>query len=156
MPRADLAALGVKYRRIPVMAIGRDVYCDTRLILKKLEDKFPNGALGATDPEKKAVEKLLEKWTIEGPIFARGMSLIPTSLPNMNDPIFMKDREQMTGQPWSKETLDKGRPESVAYMRSVFEFFETTLLADGRDWILKTDKPSLADIEGGCLYHNRS
>jgi len=152
MPRADLDALGVKYRRIPVMAIGRDVYCDTRLILRKLEEKFADGALGATTPEHKAIERLLEKWMVEGSVFNRGASLIPTSFPTMNDPIFTKDREQMTGRPWSKEALEKGRPESIAYMKSCFGFFETTLLADGRDWILKTDKPSLADIEGGWFH----
>jgi len=150
MPRADLETLGVKYRRIPVMAIGRDIYCDTRLILQKLEEKFPDGALGATTPEHVAIERLLERWMVEGPVFNRGVSLIPTSYPTMNDPTFTKDREQMTGRPWSKEGLERGRPESIAYMRSCFGFFETTLLADGRDWILKTDKPTLADIEGGC------
>ncbi|KAF2492900.1 hypothetical protein BU16DRAFT_93411 [Lophium mytilinum] len=147
MPRADLDALGVKYRRIPVMAIGRDVYCDTRLILRKLEEMFPDGALGATGPEQKAIERLLEKWMIEGPVFSRAASLIPTSFPTMNDPTFMKDRTQFSGRPWDKAAMEKGRPESIAYMRSAFEFLETTLLADGRDWILKTDKPSLADIE---------
>ena len=29
----------------------------------------------------------------------------------------------------------------IAYMRSCFDLLETTLLADGRNWILKTDKP---------------
>jgi len=129
------------------MAIGRDIYCDTRLILRKLEEKFPDGALGATTPEHVAIERLLERWMVEGPVFNRGVSLIPTSYPTMKDPTFTKDREQMTGRPWSKEELERGRPESIAYMKSCFGFFETTLLADGRDWILKTDKPTLADIE---------
>ena len=152
MPRADLDALGVKYRRIPVMAIGRDMYCDTRLILRKLEERFADGALGAAGPEQKAIERLLEKWMIEGPVFARAASLIPTTYPAMNDPTFTKDREQFSGRPWSKEAMQKGRPESIAYMRSCFELLETTLLADGREWVLKTDKPSLADIEGGWLH----
>lgn len=41
MPRPDLTALGVGYRRIPVVAIGRDIYHDTRLVLRKLEVLFP-------------------------------------------------------------------------------------------------------------------
>lgn len=53
LPREDIDALGVKYRRIPIMSIGRDIYCDTRLILQKLEEKFPNGALGASQPDQK-------------------------------------------------------------------------------------------------------
>ena len=65
LPREDIDALGVKYRRIPIMSIGRDIYCDTRLILQKLEEKFPSGALGTSQPDQKAVEKLLESWTSE-------------------------------------------------------------------------------------------
>jgi len=44
------------------------------------------------------------------------------------------------------------RPEALVEMRSSFELLETTLLADGREWILKTEGPSLADIEGTSLY----
>ncbi|OCK79439.1 glutathione S-transferase [Lepidopterella palustris CBS 459.81] len=147
IPREDLSALGVNYRRIPVMSIGRDIYCDTRLILRKLEDMFPSGALGSKKDDERAIERLLETWTVEAPVFSRAASLIPTTLPAMNDPKFTKDREGFSGRPWSKEVLERGRPESIAYIRNCFDLLETTLLADGRDWILKTDKPSLADIE---------
>ena len=151
MPREDLNALGVAYRRIPVMSIGRDVYCDTRLILAKLEELFADGALGAQQADQKAIEKLLEKWTIDGGVFLRASQLIPTEMPLLNDANFTKDREEYTGRSWSKDNILKMRPEALADMRSMFEFLETTLLADGREWILKTEKPSLADIEGQCL-----
>lgn len=45
-------------------------------------------------------------------------------------------------------TSEKTRPEALVEIRSSFELLETTLLADGREWILKTEGPSLADIEG--------
>ena len=42
LPRPDLAdRLGVTYRRIPVLAIGKDVYCDSSLIASVLERRFP-------------------------------------------------------------------------------------------------------------------
>ena len=148
MPRPDLARLNVKYRRIPLMAIGRDVYCDTRIILQKLEKLLPNDTLGSDQPDQKAVQKLLEIWSIEGGLFVRSSQLIPTTMPLLNDPKFTKDREDFSGRPWSKEAIEKNRPEALAYIRNGFKFLETTLLADGRDWVLKTDKPSLADIEG--------
>lgn len=147
LPRQDLNDLGVAYRRIPLMSIGRDVYCDTRLILAKLENKFPEGALGAQQADQKAVEKLLEKWTIDGGVFARAAELIPTDMPLLNDPKFTKDREDHTGRSWAKADIAKKRPEALADVRDMFSFLENTLLADGRDWILKTEKPSLADIE---------
>ena len=150
MPRPDLEALNVSYRRIPLLSIGRSFYCDTRLILRKLESLFPAGALGSADPEHRALERLLERWTVDGGIFSRAASLIPTDLPAMSDPKFRKDREAFSGRPggWSKERLEKGRPESVVHMRDAFELLETTLLADGREWVFKTERPSLGDIEG--------
>lgn len=130
------------------MSIGRDVYCDTRLILSKLEERFPDGALGARQPEQKAIQELLAKWTIDGGVFNRAAELIPTDMPLLNDPKFTKDREENSGRSWAKDDVAKRRPEALADMREMFAFLEGTLLADGREWILKTEKPSMADIEG--------
>ena len=42
LPRPELSdLLGVTYRRIPVLAIGNDVYSDTSLIASVLETRFP-------------------------------------------------------------------------------------------------------------------
>ncbi|KAL9596132.1 MAG: hypothetical protein Q9219_005993 [cf. Caloplaca sp. 3 TL-2023] len=148
LPREDVNALGVKYRRIPIMSVGRDIYCDTRLILQKLEQKFPTGALGASQPEQKALEKLLEQWIIDGGVFGRTAQLIPLDMPLLNDPKFVKDREDYTGRSWAKPDFSSGRPEALAHIRECFQFLESTILADGRHWVLKTEKPSLADIHG--------
>jgi glutathione S-transferase len=158
LPRPDLEALSINYRRIPVLSIGRDVYCDTRLIIRKLEQLFPEGALGATDPDQRALEKLLERWTVDAGIFGRAVALMPTSLPTMNDPKFRKDREGFSRQPggWSKEKVERARPEAIIHIRDAFEILETTLLADGRKWIFKTDKPSLGDIEGRSIRSIRA
>ena len=138
------------------MSIGRDVYCDTRIILRKLEELFPNGRLGASSAEAKAIEKFLEIWAIESGVFVRASQLIPTSMPLLNDPKFTKDREDFSGRSWDKEQIASNRPEAVAAIRSGFKFLETTLLADGREWILKTKTPTLADIEGKQEVHRRS
>lgn len=137
------------------MSMGRDIYCDTRLILEKLETRFPDGALGATQPDQKAVEKLLEKWCIDGGVFVRAAQLIPPEMPLLNDPKFAKDREDYSGRSWDKSNITQMRPEALAHVRDSFAFLEKGLLADGRDWILNTEKPSLADIEGRlpCLSH---
>ncbi|KAK6366575.1 hypothetical protein LTS17_010661 [Exophiala oligosperma] len=147
MPRPDLKALGVNYRRIPVMAIGRDIYCDTRIMLRKLEELFPNSPLRASTSEEKAIEKFLEVWTIEAGIFVRASQLIPTNMPLLNDPKFTKDREDFSGRSWNKDQIAANRPEALAAIRNGFKFLETTVLADGRQWVLKTDRPTLADIE---------
>ena len=133
------------------MTFGRDIYCDTRLILQKLEEKFPSGALGASQPDQKAVEKLLEKWNIDAGVFIRAAQSLPPEMPLLNDPKFTKDREEYTGRSWAKADIARMRPEALAHMRDAFDLLETGLLADGREWILKTEKPSLADIEGQQL-----
>ncbi|KAF2454077.1 glutathione S-transferase [Lineolata rhizophorae] len=153
LPRPDLAALGVRYRRIPLLAIGRDVYCDTRLILRKLEQRFPDGALGARNGDQKAIERLLEKFTVDAGVFNSASALIPPELLVMKDSRFQKDREELSGRSWNAEDVKKGRPEALVNVREGFELLETTLLADGRDWVLKTDKPTLADIEAIWPFH---
>ncbi|KAL2353056.1 glutathione S-transferase [Cryomyces antarcticus] len=150
-PREDLSALGVAYRRIPVMSIGRDIYCNTRLQLRKLEARFSSAPFGnlsnTTDPAAKGLERLLEKWTVDAGIFWRVASLIPLDFPVMKDEKFLKDRESFSGKSWNVDDIARGRPESAAHIVEAFTLLETTLLADGRDWILGSEKPSLADIE---------
>src|SRR6201991_205308 len=41
MPKPDLIPLTGGYRRIPVMQIGADVYCDSEVILAELEARQP-------------------------------------------------------------------------------------------------------------------
>ena len=154
LPREDISALGVKYRRIPIMSIGRDIYCDTRLILRKLEETFPDGALGASQADQKAVEELLEKWTMDAGIFARVAQSIPPEMPLLRDPKFIKDREEFMGRSWALEDVKAMRPEGLSHIREAFAFLENGLLADGRQWILKTEKPGLADINGRELSQN--
>src|SRR5271168_2107467 len=45
MPRPDLTPLTGGYRRTPVLQIGADIYCDTRLILRQLERLQPQPSL---------------------------------------------------------------------------------------------------------------
>ncbi|KAI4258780.1 MAG: hypothetical protein LQ352_001089 [Teloschistes flavicans] len=148
LPREDIDALGVKYRRIPIMSIGRDIYCDTRLILRKLEERFPTGALGASHGDQRALEILLEKWTIDGGVFLRATQLIPPQMPLLNDPKWVKDREEFMSRSWAKADIARARPEAIAHMRDFFDLVESTILADGRAWILDTERPSMADING--------
>jgi hypothetical protein len=83
----------------------------------------------------------------------RAVALIPSNMPLLKDPKFRKDREDFTGRGWSKENVDRGRSEALMDIKGAFEFLESTILADGRDWVLKTEGPSLADIEGMCCVY---
>jgi hypothetical protein len=77
----------------------------------------------------------------------------------MRDPKFLEDRADLVGMPagapspFSKAALEARRPDALTEVRDAVELLETTLLADGRDWILKTEGPSLADIEAVWPFH---
>jgi len=158
LPRPDLEALNVNYRRVPLLSIGRDMYLDSRLILRKLEAAFPSGALGGTTPDQRALQQLLERWTVDGGFIQRAVQLTPLDTALLNQEAFRKDRESMGFRGYSVDALSKGRSEAVAMMRECFAIMETTLLADGRDWVFGGPSPSLGDIEGtssGCRSESR-
>jgi glutathione S-transferase len=156
MPRPDIAALGTAYRRIPLLSIGKDIYLDTRLILQKLEILFPpssvHPSLTSSSASSPIITKLLEHYTIDAGFFNRAAALIPSDMPLLKDPKFTKDREDYTGRSWSKENLDRGRPEALVEVRAAFEFFENTVLVDGREWVLGGTEVDLADIEAVWLF----
>lgn len=155
LPRPDLNALGVKYRRIPVMSIGRDIYCDTLIMLEKLEELFPyaDGAhrMSATKGHNRALEKLLEKWT-DAVVFKYAAAAIPTSNPVMGDKNFTDDREDLWGRDWDAKHQNSLRPEGLANLRRNMEFLEHDLLEDGRDWVLAGDQPTLSDIHAAWIF----
>lgn len=74
-------------------------------------------------------------------------------MPLFKDDKFGKDREDFSGRPWTKEFMDRGRPEALVAVRKGFALLER-LLADGRDWILGSKEVSLGDLEGESLAWN--
>ena len=157
MPRPDLEALGVNYRRIPVVAIGRDIYCDTLLILQKLEKLYPAGgnikqSLAGTTPEHKGLELLLEKWT-DVVVFPRAAAdAIPLDHPLVVDPKFIKDRSELWGDSWAPDARAKKRPAALVNMRECFDLLENTIFSDGRKWVGGARGPTLADIHGVWIF----
>jgi glutathione S-transferase len=151
MPRPDLAELNVNYRRIPILAIGKDIYCDSRLIIQKLQERYPDGALTPSSPIDQGIKRLLESWTVDGGVFQNSVKLIPYwhSKGNLQDTKFLDDRQKlMGGKRMTAEEMEKGRPDGLVHIRQAFELVESTLLADGRKWILGTEGPTTADIDG--------
>ncbi|KAK7951268.1 uncharacterized protein PG986_006996 [Apiospora aurea] len=169
MPRPDVAQLGVAYRRIPLLAIGRDVYLDTRLILQKLEallpasEAHPSLAAASDNAEGRALHSgLLSAWTNDaGGLFWNGVLLMPADLPGTNDPKFLADRAEMMGlprdapSPISKEARAARRPEALCEVAEAMHLLESTLLAgsgSGRTWLLGTERPTLVDIEAVFVF----
>ncbi|KAL1899882.1 hypothetical protein Sste5346_002748 [Sporothrix stenoceras] len=117
MPRDDLSRLGIRHRRIPILAIGNDVYLDTRLILHKLElikSKSPSvrPPLGLSygiggkpaSAEELALERLLSVFSVDSGLFIEAARLIPAGTAAMKDPVFGKDRMDFFGGPLNPRT----------------------------------------------------
>ncbi|RUS19294.1 hypothetical protein BC937DRAFT_87715, partial [Endogone sp. FLAS-F59071] len=68
LPRPEVEALAHGYRKVPVMSIGADVYCDTKRILQELENRFPEPSLypprtGTSDKIDRGVTDVISFWT---------------------------------------------------------------------------------------------
>ncbi|UKZ72549.1 hypothetical protein TrVFT333_000180 [Trichoderma virens FT-333] len=153
MPRPDVQRLGVKYRRIPILTIGRDVYLDTRLILTKLSELQPgqeNVHLSVAEtPEQRALQHFLQVYIMDAGFSRSIVQLVLFNHKGLNDPAFVKDRAEFIGSTtfFPRETLEAMKPEAIRVVRNGFEFLERTLLSDGREWLLGTKGPSIGDIE---------
>lgn len=153
LPRPDMTALGISYRRIPILSTGKDFYLDTRLILQKLSALFPDSNnLAPTNATEAGVEALLSHYMISAGIFRLAASLLPPDLPLLKDPKFQADRSDYTGTSWTKEAILRARPEALAGLLGAMQMLETTLLADGREWIAGGKEVSGADIEGAWVF----
>jgi glutathione S-transferase len=134
------------------MAIGKDVYCDSRLIIRKLEELFPDSTMTPPSSAHRGTSKLLESWTIDGGVFGNAVRLMPywTNTGLLSNKAFLDDRQQLRGGGgrMTAETMQAGRPDGLIHIRQTFELMENTFLADGRQWILGGDTPTTADIDG--------
>jgi glutathione S-transferase len=148
LPRPLLKRLSVSYRRIPILAIGCDIYCDTRLIIEKCEALIASNRLSPSTPHERGIAKLLEMWTIDGGPFWRTAQLIPLDAPIRKDPAWLADRAEMSGREWDAEAMKKGRPEAMAHMRMFMGVVEEQLMGDGREWVLGGEGPTVADMNG--------
>ncbi|RMY52428.1 hypothetical protein D0865_05801 [Hortaea werneckii] len=134
------------------MAIGRDIYLDSRMILRKLEELFPpsteHPALSSKETEGMAA--LLNKFVVDAGVFSKAVGIMRPDRAALQDPTFVKDRQSFIGKGWSPTAAANARPENIAHVRQCFDIAES-LFADGRSWVASTPGPSLADLEG--VYH---
>lgn len=88
-----MEALGVHYRRSPVMAIGRDIYVDSRMILRKLEELFPPSAEhpALSTKETEGMAALMNKFVVDAGVFSKAVGIMRPDRAALQDPAFVKD-----------------------------------------------------------------
>ena len=102
LPRPELSeTMGITYRRIPILAIGRDIYADTSLIASTLERRYPPSAgYGTLFPQRRGgglsdtgMVKTLVMYYFDREVFP----LAALSLPFQKFPeAFVKDRSDVS------------------------------------------------------------
>jgi glutathione S-transferase len=170
MPRPLLKkTFGISYRKIPVLAIGRDIYCDTSLIIEALEYHFPSqtstcysstasgsygtvyprvsgdGAGTATWDYRPLARGFASFWT-DKPLFRTTTGLIPHTVWESQ---FGVDRAQLIGHRLDPEKLKAKVPQNLAAFDMHLSMLESLFKGNGT-WIFPTDNPGLADIS---LYY---
>ena len=122
-PKPELTPLTGGYRRIPVLQIGADIYCDTALILRVLEQRHPTPAC-LPAPLAGAVS-LLEDWA-DHRLF---MQTVPPTIVRLLDqlpPAFFADRAAMTPA-FTRESLIAGAPHALGQALISLDRLDTQL-----------------------------
>lgn len=146
MPKPDLVPLTGGYRRIPVMQIGADIYCDSQLIVRELERRFaqrplyPAGSAGLAN----AIEQWCDKAVFQSAVMA-----IFGSIGDHVDPAFIKDREALSGQPFNVAAMKTLAPFAITQIKAHAALLAEQL-TDGRAFLTGAD-PCLADA---AAYYN--
>jgi glutathione S-transferase len=156
MPKADLQALTGGYRRIPVLQIGADVYCDTALIVQVIEGLHPApsiyavGNAGAIDTiEQWAGDALF--WAAMGYNFKGAAALFANHPPEVAAQVakaFAQDRGAMFG------SIPRQRPNDATsayklYLQRISSMLENSNGEKSPDYLFGA-VPSLADF---ACYH---
>jgi glutathione S-transferase len=155
LPRPLLTStFALGYRKIPILAIGREIYCDSFLIIEALEHFFPSThGWGTVYPKFNGVDEWTYRGLVRGfasfwtdkPLFRVTTGLIPSSVWASD---FGKDRAQLIGHALSPEKLMAKVPQNLASLDLHLSMLEPTFTTG--TWAIPTKTPSLADVS---LYY---
>ncbi|MCA8901884.1 MAG: glutathione S-transferase [Hyphomonas sp.] len=146
MPKPDLMPLTGGYRRTPVMQIGADIFCDTAIILRELEARFPIPTLKL--PGHEGLAQMVAGWT-DGRWFQASVAVIFGEMGDKVPAEFIKDREQMSGQPFNIEAMQAAAPMMRDQWRARLMLLEERLQGGkgaGAGLYLIGTKPGLVDV----------
>ncbi len=145
-PRPLLDTLTGGYRRVPVLQIGADVYCDTEVIFRAIERVKPAPTL---DPNGEGIAKALSHWWDRStwkPAIGVLVHHIGEHLPEA----FLKDRrESYLGYDISKAAMAPKLPAYVQQMASFAQWLDS-ILGQHKGYVTG-DRLSAADL---TCYHS--
>ena len=144
-PRPLLTPMTGGYRKTPILQIGADFYCDTLLILRKLDTLSPTNALYPSDNQ--AMVKAL-CWWIEKSSFVSAVCLTIGNMGGKFPDELIKERRPFFGQSVDPADLLPKRELYAQRFTAQLEWL-CEMLADGRAFLLGS-KATAADLSA---YH---
>ena len=140
MPKPDLTVLTGGYRKTPVLQIGADLYCDTRLIAEELERRYPRPTLFPGGHRGLALA--LAAWS-DRAFFEPGAGLsMGTNRQGLPQAVIDDRKAFFNFMDFDRLEADLGH--LTTQLRAQADLVDQQL-ADGRAFLLG-DEPSLADI----------
>jgi glutathione S-transferase len=140
MPWPDLMPLTGGYRRTPVMQIGADIFCDTQIIIRELERRFPAPTLFPGGNA--GMPWALGMWT-DRPWFQNTVALVFGSLGDKVPQDFIDDRSKLRGSKFDVAAMTAAVPQMRDQFRANAEWIAAQL-GDSRAFLL--GEFSLADV----------
>lgn len=136
MPKPELIPLTGGYRRIPVLQIGADIYCDTQVILAELEARHRKPAVvrGADWAVNLWADRLFFQASVVV-VFGDAAISLPAG--------FAADREKLSGRPFDLAAMSAAAGPMRAQWRASAAWIERGLASND---FLGGSSPSLADI----------
>ncbi len=122
-PKPMLTPLTGGYRRIPVMLIGADIYCDSSLIARSLERLQPEPTIF---PDGREGEIALFSLWADRHLFACAIPLAMAAAEGFVPKEFMADREAMNSQ-WGTEKIRAALPGARDQVRGFYDLFARQL-----------------------------
>jgi glutathione S-transferase len=131
MPKPDLVPLTGGYRRIPVLQIGADVYCDSQLIARVLERRHPSPTIY---PD--ASDATCHAWNLwaDRLLFLPVVAIVFADIGHAVPQAFIDDRSKLMGGR-DFTALPKQAPAARDQVRGLVATLEAQL-ADGRPFLL--------------------
>ncbi len=142
-PKPDLTPLTGGYRRIPVLQIGADIYCDTALIARMVERRYPTPTCLPANMAGNIA--LLEDWA-DHRLFMQVVPPVLVELLPALPPEFLTDRAAMTTG-FSRKAIEEGAPQALSQTRQSLDRLDLQLQASP---YLLGEQFTLADAS---VYH---
>ncbi len=123
MPKPHLTPMTGGYRRIPVLQIGADVYCDSALIARTIERRCPEPSIHPGGNV--AAAEAMASWA-DKTLFFSMVALVFTAMAEVIPPVLFEDRRKMFPQ-MNLDVLRAAVPGSRGALASACAMLDATL-----------------------------